>query len=201
MRRSIVGAVSHVCPTCRKYLSFRDRVELLNHVSHCQRKSEWLSSPERAEKLKSKAKRKKKRQLLKANLKAEERKKKKEAERGLLGIKDSYIEKLEAQIKGLKGQVKSAQGLKTLSFYDSWEWCELRLKILNAYGAQCMCCRGTSSIQVDHIQPRSRFPELALSIENLQVLCKMCNRGKSNRLIKDYRPGNWQALLAQSQDS
>jgi len=42
-------------------------------------------------------------------------------------------------------------------------------------------------IHVDHIKPRSRYPELSLEIENLQVLCEDCNMGKSNVFETDWR--------------
>jgi 5-methylcytosine-specific restriction endonuclease McrA len=46
------------------------------------------------------------------------------------------------------------------------------------------CCRfagvGTpgNPLHVDHIKPRSKFPRLAIDINNLQVLCADCNLGK-----------------------
>lgn len=42
-------------------------------------------------------------------------------------------------------------------------------------------------MQVDHIQPLSKYPELALVEDNLQVLCKDCNMGKSNQYADDFR--------------
>ncbi|WP_207819329.1 HNH endonuclease signature motif containing protein [Parashewanella curva] len=36
-------------------------------------------------------------------------------------------------------------------------------------------------LHVGHIKPRSRYPELALELSNLQILCSECNIGKSNR--------------------
>lgn len=35
-------------------------------------------------------------------------------------------------------------------------------------------------MHVDHIRPRSKFPELALALDNLQVLRSLCNEAKSN---------------------
>lgn len=73
-------------------------------------------------------------------------------------------------------------------FYTSWEWAKLRFEVLKAYGAICMCCRATENLVVDHIKPRSRFPELEWNFDNLQVLCDQCNRGKSNDDYTDFRP-------------
>ena len=43
-------------------------------------------------------------------------------------------------------------------------------------------------LHVDHIKPRSKYPELELDITNLQILCEDDNLGKSNRYETDYRP-------------
>ena len=64
-------------------------------------------------------------------------------------------------------------------------------KVLNLYGRKCMCCGDSPEngavMNVDHIQPRLRFPSLALDARNLQVLCGPCNKGKCNELETDYR--------------
>lgn len=69
-------------------------------------------------------------------------------------------------------------------FYQTREWRELRYKALSTYGNRCKCCgaspRHGKLMHVDHIKPRSIFPEFALDINNLQVLCEDCNLGKSN---------------------
>lgn len=77
------------------------------------------------------------------------------------------------------------------SFYERREWLELRFKVLNRYGWKCMSCNvtkdGGAIIQVDHIKPVSIYPELALNEDNLQVLCRDCNMGKSNKIQVDLR--------------
>jgi len=76
-------------------------------------------------------------------------------------------------------------------FYESREWRELRYKALVSYGPICQCCgasrKNGSVIHVDHIKPRSKFPELQLVISNLQILCEECNLGKSNKDSTDWR--------------
>ena len=76
-------------------------------------------------------------------------------------------------------------------FYDSQAWHELRYKALKKSDGRCQLCgaRQTAEnpLQVDHIKPRSKHPELALTLSNLQVLCRDCNQGKSNTDETDWR--------------
>lgn len=77
-------------------------------------------------------------------------------------------------------------------FTLSPEWRTLRYAALKKYGKKCMCCgRGPEHgviMHVDHIKPRSRFPELALELTNLQILCEDCNLGKGAWDETDHRP-------------
>lgn len=71
-------------------------------------------------------------------------------------------------------------------FYSTREWRELRVKVLNEQGFKCIWCNRTPKdhgivLHVDHIKPKSKYPELALDKSNLQVLCEDCNKGKSNK--------------------
>jgi hypothetical protein len=73
-------------------------------------------------------------------------------------------------------------------FYETKEWRELRYKILRKYPRKCMLCNAENKeLHVDHIKPKSIYPELALDATNLQILCKECNLGKSNLYIDDFR--------------
>ena len=76
-------------------------------------------------------------------------------------------------------------------FLKSSEWAKVRMKVLRTYGARCQCCGATAKdgvkICVDHIKPRQFFPALALDEDNLQVLCDLCNLGKGNVHIEDWR--------------
>ena len=73
-------------------------------------------------------------------------------------------------------------------FYRSRKWRFLRWKVLAKYGRKCMDCDAVDvELHVDHIKPRSKFPQLSLKIENLQVLCRDCNMAKSNEHNTDYR--------------
>lgn len=85
------------------------------------------------------------------------------------------------------------------SFYASWEWRTLRMEVLKAHGSVCQCCGsrpgeetiggGTVRIVVDHIKPLSKYWNLRLDRNNLQVLCDECNQGKGAWDETDHRPG------------
>lgn len=73
-------------------------------------------------------------------------------------------------------------------FFQRQDWRSLRYQALKVYGRICALCRTTDGkMHVDHIKPRSLFPELALEFKNLQILCEACNLGKSNRDSTDFR--------------
>ena len=76
-------------------------------------------------------------------------------------------------------------------FLETFEWRKARMKALKRYGARCQCCGASpmtgAVINVDHIKPRKLFPHLALSLDNLQVLCHDCNHGKGNWDMTDWR--------------
>lgn len=78
------------------------------------------------------------------------------------------------------------------SFLKTMEWKRLRMEALKKYGPKCQCCGATTAMgavmNVDHIKPRKFYPELALDINNLQILCGSCNMGKSNWDMTDWRP-------------
>jgi 5-methylcytosine-specific restriction endonuclease McrA len=65
------------------------------------------------------------------------------------------------------------------------------MEALKKYGTRCQCCGATPAdgvkMNVDHIKPRKLFPQLALDISNLQVLCEVCNHGKGNWDMTDWR--------------
>ncbi len=79
------------------------------------------------------------------------------------------------------------------NFYETRHWHVLRYKALLYYGKICMCCgKSGNNIQVDHIKPRARYPELQFKFENLQVLCARCKTGKDEALDEtDFRSGKF----------
>lgn len=80
---------------------------------------------------------------------------------------------------------------KTYDFYKTKEWLSLRMQALELHGAVCQCCGATRKtgaiLHVDHIKPRSLYPNLEFEINNLQILCSDCNLGKSNKYETDWR--------------
>lgn len=86
-----------------------------------------------------------------------------------------------------KGKNKGKRKFTPVTFYDSRAWKKLRLRVFKAYFPICMKCGGTKILQVDHIKPRSLFPELELRFNNMQILCRECNMEKSNKNCIDYR--------------
>ncbi len=76
-------------------------------------------------------------------------------------------------------------------FYQTELWRRVRYKALKLHGGCCQCCGARAGagrpLHVDHIKPVSKFPELALELSNLQVLCADCNLGKGAWDRTDWR--------------
>lgn len=84
-----------------------------------------------------------------------------------------------------------AANVASVAFLRSGAWRRVRMVALLRYGARCQACGATPSdgvrLNVDHVKPRLHYPELALDVNNLQVLCEECNHGKGNWNEKDWR--------------
>lgn len=52
----------------------------------------------------------------------------------------------------------------------------LNKKALERDGYVCVFCGSSERLEIDHIKPISRFPELVLDIENLRTLCRECHK-------------------------
>lgn len=89
------------------------------------------------------------------------------------------------------GDVPDSLNVTSDAFLQSYEWRRVRMAVLKRDGARCACCGATpgsgTKMHVDHIKPRRVFPELALHMDNLQVLCHECNHGKGNWDMTDWR--------------
>lgn len=86
---------------------------------------------------------------------------------------------------------KRKTGVASDAFLSTYEWRRVRMMALKKYGPRCQCCGATPAdgavMNVDHIKPRKLFPNLALDINNLQILCHNCNHGKGNWDQTDWR--------------
>lgn len=89
-------------------------------------------------------------------------------------------------------ELKKTPGANDPDFLNSKAWKRLRLQALNKHGRKCQCCGSSPAtgavLNVDHVLPRRLFPQLALHLDNLQVLCCDCNEGKGNWDMTDVRP-------------
>ncbi len=99
---------------------------------------------------------------------------------------------------GLPKRCHPLKGTKIYKgFYQSSEWRQLRYLALRNSEGCCCCCGARASdgivLHVDHIKPRSRYPELELSLDNLQILCEDCNKGKVDMDNYDWRD-HWQTI-------
>lgn len=84
-----------------------------------------------------------------------------------------------------------ASFVKSADFLSTKEWKRVRMDAIEKYSNVCMICGRRPpeiSINVDHIVPRALDWKLALTVDNLQILCAECNEGKGNRYTTDYRP-------------
>lgn len=79
---------------------------------------------------------------------------------------------------------------KKFNYYDP-SYRKLRHEVFIRDGEICAKCGEVPgpdvSLTVDHIKPVSKYPELSMDINNLQVLCWKCNQSKSNKNCTDYR--------------
>lgn len=66
---------------------------------------------------------------------------------------------------------------------DKFSWTDLREMMLIYYGPGCFRCGDASSPAVDHILPKSKYPQLEKDFMNLQILCRSCNSMKGNRHV------------------
>ncbi|MBT0585128.1 HNH endonuclease [Alteromonas oceanisediminis] len=88
----------------------------------------------------------------------------------------------------------------SVDFYASQPWKKLAHDAIANRRKQCLqdgsvfscalCFKAFGpgvQAHADHIKPRSLYPDLALDMSNIQILCSDCNLGKSNRDATDWR--------------
>jgi 5-methylcytosine-specific restriction endonuclease McrA len=79
-------------------------------------------------------------------------------------------------------------------------WPALRLQALRRDGWRCRQCGRRTRLEVDHIEPVAKRPDLAFCLDNLQALCPRCHTSKTHRERGLPEPSperqKWLALLA-----
>jgi len=103
-----------------------------------------------------------------------------------------FIVSRRKQNQGRRPNKKNKPKPNKRDFYRSEAWRKLRYEALKLYGGECMLCgkskhKDDAILHVDHIKPRSKYPDLALELKNLQVLCEDCNIGKGTWDESDWR--------------
>lgn len=63
-------------------------------------------------------------------------------------------------------------------FFRSHKWKAFRFKMFQKLANCCVVCKNETKLHLDHIKPRSLYPELAFNENNVQILCEACNLGK-----------------------
>lgn len=91
-----------------------------------------------------------------------------------------------SELKGLleKGDVdKIHEAIITFPGTDNKsKWDRLRRRVLETYGERCMRCGEKDiALEIDHIQKWTHRPDLRYDIDNLQVLCTLCHRWKTEQ--------------------
>lgn len=84
--------------------------------------------------------------------------------------------------------------------YDTQEWKSLRYKFIQTKNTEELVCaqcdkgpftkENWKDMNVDHIKPVKHFWEERLNIDNLQILCWICNRVKMNHYNEPFKLGD-----------
>lgn len=109
----------------------------------------------------------------------------------LRSLEDEQADPKSRKFARESNQIAESLQANSRAFLSSYEWRRVRMEALKKYGAKCQCCGATPTtgavMNVDHIKPRKIYPELALCLDNLQILCGACNHGKGNWDMTDWR--------------
>lgn len=122
-------------------------------------------------------------------------------------------------VKSLGGKApkaRAATGKEVVvddGFYRSPEWRQTRSMFwriadyVTNYKPACMYCgnicdpASREHSHVDHLKPRSKYPELALNLDNLGPACSHCNPAKGDRIWRGgftvdarIRNGCWEVM-------
>ena len=100
------------------------------------------------------------------------------------GAKYALLKRMAQRLGAAPKANKSYRDSKTFT-----RWRLVRYEALKRSNGACECCGATSPLHVDHIKPKSLFPDLEFVLDNLQVLCADCNIGKGN-----WDETNWREM-------
>lgn len=121
---------------------------------------------------------------------------------GKWSVKNRVVTPIIGPIEDTKSKItpslKSKMREKVVSyasddFYKNGKWRMLRYEVLKEQKRICQSCGANPHnnpgiiLHVDHIKPRSIYPELELNKDNLQLLCEDCNLGKGAWDETDWR--------------
>lgn len=70
-------------------------------------------------------------------------------------------------------------------YYTAKEWATTRTVVFARDGRICHMC-GNVATHIDHLLPKSKYPELALNLDNLKPACKDCNFTKLDIVKEEY---------------
>lgn len=111
-------------------------------------------------------------------------------------LKKEFVEPVDTAISNQAGvdypeilDREKKQRIEYERFYTSIEWRVLRAQFLSAQKRKngcftCYICKEpvlNADLSVDHHKPRSRFPEMALNMQNLRVVHSWCNSRKGSK--------------------
>ncbi len=129
-----------------------------------------------------------------------------EADRFVLQVKKlSFQERsrLRAACDQKIGEFLTERGLDTWYYSRDLVPTSLAYEVFRRCRGVCQACGAGADeerLEIDHIKPRKPSSGKTggkTTLDNLQVLCRRCNAGKSNKDDTDFRPGAKQALRLQ----
>lgn len=95
----------------------------------------------------------------------------------------NFVYTIDQPIKTLPSiRKRKSKKIPTTKYYSKEEWISLRQQVFERDGRLCYKCNCIAT-QVDHVLPKSKFPELAKSLDNLRPICWPCNSRKAARLV------------------
>lgn len=139
---------------------------------------------------------------LKKEQEAEKRAKQKEVFHENLWTLPVIMSRLIKMVRQKEDEENAWRIVPKQSFHVGDKWLILKRFAMNLFGERCMSCglsqgfsKGNDEIQVDHVLPQSKYPDLAYDLDNLQILCKKCNHEKRDFTEADYRDENDMKLI------